>query len=280
MGSLKIFALAAAAATMLASQPSRAADMPPLLPPPVQDYGGWYLRGDIGMTNQRVRSLDNVAFATTDNLVIVDKNFESGMLFGLGIGYRHNTWFRWDITGEYRGETGFHGLDTWTSGVTEDPRFNNYTGKKSEWLFLLNAYIDLGTWKNITPFVGAGIGASRVTIHSLRDAGINYTTPGDLTTGVPTLGYANSASKWNFAWALYAGFAYDVTPNFTIELAYRYLHLGDGRSGDIIGFDGANGSYNPLIFKGLSSHDIKFGVRWMLADLGVSHWRPPVISKY
>ena len=40
-----------------------AADMPiappPMTyaPPPVEDFGGWYLRGDIGMTNQRVDSL-------------------------------------------------------------------------------------------------------------------------------------------------------------------------------------------------------------------------------
>jgi opacity protein-like surface antigen len=276
MGSLKTFALSVAAVAVLVPQATQAADMPALLPPPmIEEYGGWYLRGDIGMTNQQLRRLDNVAFATTANLVVHDKNFEAGMLFGLGVGYRHNNWFRWDITGEYRGETGFHGFDTWTDGAA-DPRFNNYTAKKSEWLLLWNAYLDLGTWRTITPFVGAGIGVSRVTIHSLRDAGIDSVANGSL----PTLGYANAASKWNFAWALYAGFAYDVTPNFTIELAYRFLHLGDGQSGDIIGFDGSNGTYNPLLFKGIYSHDIKFGVRWMLADMGASDWQPPLVRKY
>ena len=272
MGSLKTFALSVAAVAVLVPQATHAADMPALLPPPMmEEYGGWYLRGDIGMTNQQLRRLDNVAFATTPGLVVADKNFEAGMLFGLGIGYKHNNWFRWDITGEYRGETGFHGLDLWNDG---DPRFNDYTAKKSEWLMLWNFYLDLGTWRTITPFVGAGIGASRVTIHSLRDRGI------DPVTDAPTLGYAHAASKWNFAWALYAGLAYDVAPNFTIELAYRFLHLGNGQSGDIIGFDGSNGTYNPLLFKGIYSHDIKFGVRWMLADMGVSDWQPPLVRKY
>jgi opacity protein-like surface antigen len=197
------------------------------------------------------------------------------MLFGLGIGYRHNSWFRWDLIGEYRGETGFHGFDTWTD-ATPDDRFNNYTAKKSEWLLMWNAYLDLGTWKGITPFVGAGIGASRVTIHSFRDAGIAETTL------LPTMAYANAASKWNLAWALHAGLAYDVTPNFTIELAYRYIDLGDGRSGDIIGCDGTNAIYNPRHFKHSTSHDVKLGVRWALADMGISHWQPPqpVYSKY
>jgi opacity protein-like surface antigen len=272
MRSFKSLALAAAATAMLVTN-VRAADLPRMLPPPpIEDYGGWYLRGDIGMTNQLVKRLDNVLFASAENHRVVDKNFEAGMLFGLGIGYRHNSWFRWDIVGEYRGETGFHGLDLWNDGVND--RFNDYTGKKSEWLLMWNLYADLGTWKGITPFVGAGIGASRISIHSFRDTGF------DPVGGLPTLAYAPTGSKWNFAWALHAGLAYDVSPNFTIELAYRYLHLGDGQSGDIIAFDGTNLINNPMHFKGITSHDVKLGVRWALADMGVSHWQPPIISKY
>jgi opacity protein-like surface antigen len=239
----------------------------------IEEYGGWYLRGDIGMTNQMVGSLYNVLFDTTVNLAIRDKNFEAGMLFGLGIGYRHNSWFRWDLIGEYRGETGFHGFDTY--GGPPATSYNNYTAKKSEWLLMWNAYLDLGTWKGITPFVGAGIGASRVGIYSFRDIGIG---PGP----VDTAAYAPSDTKWNLAWALHAGLAYDVTPNFTIELAYRYIDLGDGRSGDIIAFDGTNAIVNPMHFRNITSHDVKVGVRWAFADLGVSHWQPPqpVYSKY
>lgn len=277
MRSPRIFALVLAAAAAFSTSDARAADMPLLPPPPIVEYGGWYLRGDIGMTNQLVRSLDNALFPGTADLVIHDKNFEAGMLFGLGIGYRHNNWFRWDVTGEYRGETGFHGFDTWTDGAG-DPRFNDYTAKKSEWLLMWNAYIDLGTWKGITPFVGAGIGMSRIGIHSFRDRGIDSVLNGSN----PTLAYANSAYKWNFAWALHAGLAYNVTPDFTIELAYRYIDLGDGKSGDIIAYDGTNTINNPMHFKNITSHDIKLGVRWALADLGVSHWTPPppIVSKY
>ena len=42
---------------------------------------------------------------------------------------------------------------------------------KTEWLFLTNAYIDLGTWWCVTPFIGAGIGASRNTISNFMDQG-------------------------------------------------------------------------------------------------------------
>ena len=43
----------------------------------------------------------------------VSKNFESSPLFSLGIGYRHNDHLRFDLTGEYRGNATFHGLDVY-----------------------------------------------------------------------------------------------------------------------------------------------------------------------
>jgi len=250
--------LAVAGTTMLSATASFAADMSPIVyppivpPPPVETFHTWYLRGDIGMTNQQVGSLDNVLFPGTPNLRIRDKNFESGMLFGIGAGIQWNNWLRTDVTGEYRGETGFHGFDTWNDGT---PRFNNYTAKKSEWLFLANAYLDLGTWWKITPFIGAGVGMANVTIWSFRDAGID-------PFGSPTMGYAGAASTWNFAWAVHAGLAYKVTKNFTVELAYRYVSLGSGKTGDIVAYDGTNLVNNPMEFNNITSHDIKLGVRW------------------
>jgi opacity protein-like surface antigen len=264
MGPCKVLAFAGVATAVIATTTAASAADFPVAPPPqvvpvAIETSGWYLRGDIGMTNQQVKKLDNALFPTTQDLVIRDKSFDSGMLFGLGVGYKWNNWLRFDVTGEYRGKTGFHGFDTWTDPdpATGGPRFNNYTAKKSEWLVLANAYIDLGTWWCVTPFIGAGVGWSSVAIHSFRDAG---------TDGLaPTLGFADSASKSNFAWALHAGLSYEVTKSFSVELAYRYVNLGSGASGDIIAYDGTNLINNPMQFKDITSHDVKFGVRWMLA---------------
>jgi opacity protein-like surface antigen len=178
------------------STPAAAADMP--APIPVAELRGWYLRGDIGMTNQQVDDIDNLLFDDTEELVIHDKNFEAGMSFGGGIGYRFSSWFRVDVTGEYRGETEFHGFDTWTD-ANGDPRFNDYTAKKSEWLALANAYLDLGSWHGVSPFIGAGVGAANVRFASFRDAGIAYGTPNDPTTGFPTMAFADENDEWNFA---------------------------------------------------------------------------------
>ncbi len=275
MAYLRKLALAGAAALGLAPTLAIAADMPlPPMPAPVE-YGGWYLRGDIGMTNQKVKHLDNVLF--DDTVVVHQKEFDSSPLFGVGIGYKFNNWFRMDATAEYRGGASFHGFDTYTfdDGGTPVTRMNDYRAVKSEWLFMANAYVDLGTWYAVTPFVGAGVGMSRNTISAFRDM-----DPTSGTTFGPAAAYANDASKWQFAWALHAGLAYQVTPNFTIELAYRYLNLGDGKSGDLIGFDGTNTINNPMHFKDITSHDIKLGVRWMFASGGYAPYEEPLIRKY
>src|SRR6516164_9177168 len=66
--------LAAGAATLISSM-AFAADMPIAAPPPMYapappaDFGGWYLRGDIGFSNQRVDRLNNVLDANNTSSV-------------------------------------------------------------------------------------------------------------------------------------------------------------------------------------------------------------------
>ena len=46
------------------------------------------------------------------------------------------------------------------------------TPRSRNWLFLANAYADVGTFYGITPYVGAGIGTSYNTISHFRDTNI------------------------------------------------------------------------------------------------------------
>jgi opacity protein-like surface antigen len=271
------FLFAAGAATWMSSA-ALAADMaiapPPAYGPPVvEDFGGWYLRGDIGFSNQRVSRLNNAldANATTS---VQTLNFNTAGIFGLGVGYRFNNWFRADITGEYRGNSQFFGTDaiTFAGGFGTD----TYHATKSEWVVLGNAYVDLGTWWCITPFIGAGVGGARVSINGFTDQGITTPVPGP-GPALASLAFGDNVSRWNFAWALHAGVAYRVTPNFTVELAYRYLDMGNGLTGDLRAFDGTNNVNNPTTFRSITSHDLKIGVRWDLADPPV--YQPPLIRK-
>lgn len=263
--------LVVAGMAMFATSAAFAADlrMPPPMPQPmIQEFSGWYLRGDIGMSNQKVDSLFNVLYnapgITVQNTGL---GFDSAMTFGLGAGYQFNNWFRVDVTGEYRGGASFQGLDIVSfNGVPSGT--NDYRAIKSEWLFLANAYADLGTWWCITPFIGAGIGATQTTISSFSDFG----------QPVLSVATAEDTSKWSMAWAVYAGLGYQVSKNVTVEFAYRYLDLGDAKSGDLVAFDGTNTVNNPMEFRGLTSHDFKLGVRFQCCE-DTPPPPPPLVRK-
>ena len=270
----------AALAVLTASPAVHAADMPMPAPIAVPETTGWYLRGDIGFTNQEVGSLFNGNYAGYTSVTTVNKSFDAAPLFGLGVGYAVNNWLRFDVTGEYRGNANFHGLDIGAipgGGSAVD----RYTASKSEWTFLFNGYADLGTWQHFTPFVGAGVGFSRNTISNF----------GDFSTCVNSLScagnggadaFAGTASSWNFAWALYGGLAYNVTRNVTLELAYRYIDLGNATTGTVTPFDGSPcGNCTGQDFRHLTSQDLKLGVRFNLDSFYETphpYYPPPPLS--
>src|SRR3981189_3914916 len=144
--------LVAAGAASLLSSVAFAADMPSIAPPPpmsyapppVEDFGGWYLRGDIGFSNQRVKKLDWFSYPT---LLSLNQNtgFDTAGIFGIGVGYQFNNWLRADVTGQYRGKSNFHGTDVFVFSNAGVPTAgaDTYTASKSAWLVLSNGHVAL-----------------------------------------------------------------------------------------------------------------------------------------
>jgi opacity protein-like surface antigen len=275
MSSFKKFAMASAAAG-LAVTAANAADLPlaPVPIPVIQEFSGWYLRGDIGMTNQTVGSLtDYVAPGTSVGTKFL--TFDSAPLFSLGGGYQFNNWLRMDVTGEYRGNAHFHGQQVGVFGTVSLP--DDYNADKSEWLFLANAYVDLGTWWCVTPYLGAGIGTSRNSISSFTDIGATQAGLGG--GSILSTTYGENASKWNLAWALYAGLAYKVAPGLSLELTYRYVNLGSATTGLTNSFDGVTVvNAPPFSFNNINSQDVMLGFRWNLGEPEVLV-APPIVRK-
>jgi opacity protein-like surface antigen len=275
--------LVAAGAASLLSSAAFAADMaiapPPMpyAPPPVEDFGGWYLRGDIGFSNQNVKNVLDTNSAAYNNVAVAQtSSFGSAGIFSGGVGYQFNNWFRADVTGEYRGKSNFTGLDvvTGTGPFTGFVGTDQYTATKSELLFLANAYVDLGTWWCVTPFVGAGVGTARVSVG-------DFTDTGDFINGGlqnHSFNYAGEASQWNFAWAIHAGLAYKVSPGLTLELAYSYVNMGNGITGPTSSFDQVtNITHAPFSYNSITSNDVKLGLRWQFN--APPAYMPPLVTK-
>lgn len=259
MSNLRKAIVVASALIMGQSIAANAAD---LLPPPVVEpvpipepvaVHDIYLKGYIGITNQDTDTFTNDTIEA-GNFTIIDHNFDSAPFIGLGIGVSRGERFRFDATGEYRGRSDFTGLDTYVdAGCGPGVCTNEHTGIKSEWLFLANAYWDITTFRGFTPYVGAGIGAAEITLESFKD--INLVTNG--------LYWAKENSEWNFAWALHAGFSYEISDDLSFDFGYRYTYLGDGKTGKYYTYDpGAAQGLGELTLEDIDSHDVMVGLRW------------------
>ena len=257
------FIVAAGAASLLSSM-AFAADMamiapPPMYaPPPVSRISAAGICAAISASAIST-SIASTTCSTRGNTSSVQHlGFNTAGIFGLGVGYKFNNWFRADVTGEYRGNSQFFGTDriTYPGGVGTD----TYHATKSEWVVLANAYVDLGTWWCMTPFIGAGVGGARVAIADFTDQGIANNGGGAL----PGLAYGDNAAKWNFAWA--AACRCRLQGHAELHRRTRLSLSRHGRRPDRRSptFDGTNNVNNPMTFKNITSHDLKLGVRWNL----------------
>jgi len=253
MVSVTLFIRAAAAA--LISSTAFAADMPQPMPQPqilipccVETAGAWYLRGDIGVgiTN----NLDFVYIQNplnSTNFNISHAAMADTVPFDAGIGYEWNNWLRFDVTAQYRSKSAINAFGTYTFGGGTFG--DQYMASLRSVIVLANAYVDLGTWNCLTPFVGFGVGGAWNQFDDLVDLGV----------GTSGNGIGTNASEWNFAWAAHAGLAYHVTQNFTMELSYSYLNYGSVTDQIF-----CQGGCNPDSYKlqNLTSNDFMIGMRW------------------
>ena len=123
---------------------------------------------------------------------------------------------------------------------------------------MANGYYDFGHFYGITPYVGAGIGASYNTISHFRDVKV-------INGGG---GYADDNSEWNFAWALHTGLGFQATERMTIDFGYSFISLGDASTGELHNDDPSEpfppDGNDGIQFNDIYSHDFKLGVRYSL----------------
>ena len=79
--------------------------------------------------------------------------------------------------------------------------------------YMLNAYIDLAPYYWITPYIGGGIGYTKLKYSSKYPEGM---TAGN-----------ESFNKKRFTWSLGGGLSVKVTNRFNVDAGYRYYDMGD-----------------------------------------------------
>ena len=282
MGGLKALFFIGSAA-IFAATGARAADMlpPPLMPAPQPvyengDFSGWYLRGDVGVgiaASTKHESTFAAGSPAIPGFATVATSLESATFAGFGVGYKFNNWFRADATGEFRSMVAYNSLNAYTGaapGCIEC--YDQYRANFGGGVFLVNGYIDLGTWAGVTPFVGAGVGGAYNVVKDITDHNV--------TTGTG-FGYGKGELKFGFAWAVMAGLAYNVNQNLTLEMGYRYLDRGKAETGAIACANAVGGGcyFERQSFRA-TSHDLRFGMRWHFADAPVAPMQAPLIRKY
>jgi opacity protein-like surface antigen len=288
------FALARSAGAADLLPPPPALEPPP---PAAVEFNGWYLRGDAGLgvsaTNPSLAISPNPlagggysAAATND---FFNSTISSSGIFDIGFGYQFNSWFRGDITEEYRGGSHFQSLEVLNDKGPPIIQYADfYRGDVSSWVTMFNGYADLGTWYGVTPYVGAGLGFAYNKLFGVTDTGSAYNSnPAGPTGGliVPTGGYFSDAGKWNFAWSLMAGLSFDVTQNLKLDLGYRYLDYGKFSTGSerclaavTPGIDACGWVIHSK--NDLASNDFRIGLRWMIGEASYAPPQMPLVRKY
>jgi opacity protein-like surface antigen len=262
----------AAAIVAGASVSASAADLlpppPPMMePPPPPDFGGWYLRGDVGVGATQVTGwrttlqpvgIDNFGFQQPAPTVLpVFGTLGDTTFVDAGVGYQFNNWLRADVTGEYRNSASYRAAVGWANQFGQAGG-DVYSGNFRTALFLANGYVDLGTWYGISPFVGASVGFANHWLDTFIDHGF---------------GYAQDTSKTNFAWAVTGGLGYAVTPNLRLELSYRYLDMGSFKT-NAIQCQFAPCWHEQHSFH-VASNDVRLGFRYILPSLAPVMAPPP-----
>jgi opacity protein-like surface antigen len=195
---------------------------------------GWYLRADVGY--RWYNGGPSVSSSTGES-------YSDGFNGTVGFGFKYH-WFRADLTYD-------RGTPTRISINTSAPVGQPQIGAKVRpETVLANAYLDLGSWWGFTPYVGAGAGVARLESKNYSDTAVLQ----------PAGGWARGRSH-NFAWAAMGGVAFQLSPRWMIDVGYRYLSLGDAASTDET--VPTAGSPTPY-FKGITAHETRIGVRFLL----------------
>ena len=273
----KILPAAIFVAGLITPQIVHAADIlsePPIIEAPEiesADKRGWYLRGDISYS---LRDGDEPMYgipAGAGQLTFDSNDIEDGFGIGVGIGYQFTNNLRAELAGtysfssDYSGTTGVAVVGGDCAGLIGNLAFDCSSVEQTSYTNLqvmANAYYDIGMYNGFTPYVGAGIGGAYISYdrYENADACTPAPCPAPYDVTNPLVTTHEGESSWRFAWALHAGFAYDITENAKLDFGYTYNNI---EGGEMFAWSAASGGVGTQGYdKGFEEHIFKAGVRY------------------
>jgi opacity protein-like surface antigen len=216
--------------------------------------GGIYLRGDYTYAWKDLGSMyEPPAYELTQI------GIDNGSAFGFGVGYHFSHNVRGDVTFDFGREADTYGAVLDGAATVQGVR---RFGIKSN-VALFNLYYDFDKGSRFSPYLGVGLGVAwNKTSGGFVDIAAAYPCVSNPTPCAATF---DGAKKTNAAGALMAGFTSKITDRLSLDAGYRFLYLGDARTGDIVITNpnpgDPTGSPDPKV-NDLHQHELRVGLRW------------------
>jgi opacity protein-like surface antigen len=236
-------------------------------PEPVQvvSTGGWYIRGDIGYVKNGKTSTDYVTYGALGGSDILNGKLGNGFSGGVGVGYQITDYLRGELSADYFSKSKFTGSTAGNPCAINGVLITAVNGcisrdadSYSALSLMANAYVDLGTFSGITPYVGAGIGVTQIKWTGLNNTECEAANPANCNPAIVHRGGQGLRATA----ALMLGASYDITCNLKADLGYRFRHVSGGRH-----FDYAVNA-GPGEHKALKTHEVRTGLRYAIGGHG------------
>jgi opacity protein-like surface antigen len=181
--------------------------------------------------------------------------FGGGLTFGFDFDKHWNIPLRIELDYTIRGESSSSNTKsnrwyfTWDSNpMLDDNTIYLETSVKLQTL-MFNFWYDIPTGTALKPYIGGGVGLAFIKYSSQ-----SYIV-GSSEDPVLTI---YGKRKTNFAWSLGAGLGYEISPNITLDLGYRYINAG---SVTALLENSVDFPYHSGVGR-ISSHDVILGIRY------------------
>lgn len=214
----------------------------------------FYLRGDLGLvlgTPAVETDTDPGSAIASLGPTTINGNHGTGMMFDAGVGFRAFPFLRLEGTIGYIPSLAFKGNFGNAPAATT-------RGTVSALVGLATADADISAFTGrlpggIQPFVLAGLGFATVANGQEDD----YTAIGAYN------GSISGATQTNLAWTIGGGVGIPLAERLTLDLTYRWLNLGERRTGSSLLFNGTSAPTTPDRAD-LRVHTIMLGLRYQL----------------